>query len=135
MCFKIFQFDFLYFLKLNIVILLRSWGLSPNQRCDVNQADVAPLMSSLAGVSIPVNNVGVLPVDYVSDDDITKARMLRSNAMQISAQYQKSLEQAKQKTIYFIPFGMFLFDIELSNYFLQNKRLFVKYINWCTNYC
>ena len=123
MCFKIFQFDFLYFLKLNIVILLRSWGLSPNQRCDVNQADVAPLMSSLAGVSIPVNNVGVLPVDYVSDDDITKARMLRSNAMQISAQYQKSLEQAKQKTIYFIPFGMFLFDIELSNYFLQNKRL------------
>ena len=110
-------------------MLLRSWGLSPNQRCDVNQADVAPLMSSLAGVSIPVNNVGVLPVDYVSDDDITKARVLLSNAMQISAQYQKSLEQAKQKTIYFIPFGMFLFVIELSNYFLQNKRLFVKYIN------
>merc|ERR1719354_818423 len=87
------------------ILQTETWGLSPNQRCDVNQADVAPLMSSLAGIPVPVNSVGVLPVDYVSDDDITKAQLLLSNARQISAQYVASFSQAKQKSIFFKQFG------------------------------
>ena len=83
----------------------RTWGLSPNKRCDVNQADVAPLMSSLAGIPVPVNSVGVLPIDYVSNDIITKAQLLLSNARQISAQYVASFSQAKQKSIFFKQFG------------------------------
>ena len=34
-------------------------------RAEVHQADLAPLMSTLLGVNIPVNNVGVLPVELI----------------------------------------------------------------------
>ena len=38
-----------------------SWGLSHIVRHDVEQADVAALMSALLGTYWPVNSVGVLP--------------------------------------------------------------------------
>lgn len=37
------------------------WGLSHIVRRDVEQADVAALMSALLGIHWPVNSVGVLP--------------------------------------------------------------------------
>lgn len=39
----------------------RLWDLQGLYRRDVEQADLAPLMSALIGAPIPVNSVGVIP--------------------------------------------------------------------------
>ena len=62
------------------------WGLSHLLRRDVEQADVAALMSALVGIDWPVNSVGVLPdVDptrpgYLSASPEEQARLAFTNA-------------------------------------------------------
>ena len=57
--------------------------MNPEYRHDIDQADIAPLMSSLIGVPIPVNSVGLLPIDVVGVDDRSKAEMMLANAKQV----------------------------------------------------
>uniref|UniRef100_A0A8C4RL38 GPI ethanolamine phosphate transferase 1 n=1 Tax=Erpetoichthys calabaricus TaxID=27687 RepID=A0A8C4RL38_ERPCA len=52
------------------------------------QADVAPLMSSLIGVPLPLNSVGVLPLELLNNTDLFKAESMYSNALQILEQYK-----------------------------------------------
>ncbi|XP_022774432.1 GPI ethanolamine phosphate transferase 1 isoform X4 [Durio zibethinus] len=46
------------------------WGLNGIERVDVNQADIAPLMSTLLGLPCPVNSVGNLPLGYVDMKEV-----------------------------------------------------------------
>lgn len=39
-------------------------------RWDMNQADVAPLLSSLLGQAIPKNSCGKLPKQYLNANDV-----------------------------------------------------------------
>uniref|UniRef100_H2Z1S8 GPI ethanolamine phosphate transferase 1 n=1 Tax=Ciona savignyi TaxID=51511 RepID=H2Z1S8_CIOSA len=82
----------------------RSWGLDPSNRRDVNQADIAPLMSSLVGSPIPVNSVGELPIEYLSMDSKSKSQLLHGNAQQLSEQFIVKMESIKNKTFTFSPF-------------------------------
>jgi phosphatidylinositol glycan class N len=63
------------------------WGLSQVQRHDIRQADIAPLMSHLIGIDLPVNSVGQLPLSYLKADEKAKAEAAFSNARQILEQY------------------------------------------------
>lgn len=54
---------------------------------DIEQADVAPLLSSLIGTSVPVNNFGRLPDAYLNTSRLYLARAMYSNALQMSEQY------------------------------------------------
>uniref|UniRef100_A0A8C8GHS5 GPI ethanolamine phosphate transferase 1 n=1 Tax=Oncorhynchus tshawytscha TaxID=74940 RepID=A0A8C8GHS5_ONCTS len=67
---------------------LQEWQLEGLRRVDVNQADIAPLMSSLIGVPIPLNSVGVLPLQYLNNSDQFKAESMYSNAIQILEQFK-----------------------------------------------
>uniref|UniRef100_A0A673NK21 GPI ethanolamine phosphate transferase 1 n=1 Tax=Sinocyclocheilus rhinocerous TaxID=307959 RepID=A0A673NK21_9TELE len=67
---------------------LKEWGLETSMRVDVNQADIAPLMSSLIGVPFPVNSVGVLPLNYLNNSQHFKAESIYANAIQILEQFR-----------------------------------------------
>ncbi|KAI8930390.1 Phosphatidylinositolglycan class N-domain-containing protein [Entophlyctis helioformis] len=80
------------------------WNLADVQRKDVNQADIAPLMSSLIGVPYPLNSVGVLPIDYLANTDEYKALAAFGNAKQILAQYITKASIKRRTELFFKPF-------------------------------
>ncbi|XP_046492367.1 GPI ethanolamine phosphate transferase 1 isoform X1 [Neodiprion pinetum] len=66
------------------------WGSGVNslkKQVDVEQADIAPLISSLLGIPIPVNNEGVLPMKYLRDENAAyTAGALIANLKQLKHQ-------------------------------------------------
>ncbi|XP_056594734.1 GPI ethanolamine phosphate transferase 1 [Triplophysa dalaica] len=78
---------------------LKEWGLETYRRVDVNQADIAPLMSSLLGVPFPLNSVGVLPLNYLNNSQHFKAESMFANAIQILEQFKVKMAQKKETTI------------------------------------
>lgn len=81
---------------------LKEWGLETYKRVDVNQADIAPLMSSLIGVPFPLNSVGVLPLNYLNNSQHFKAESMYANAIQILEQFRVKMAQKKETTISFL---------------------------------
>ncbi|XP_068712395.1 GPI ethanolamine phosphate transferase 1-like [Montipora foliosa] len=80
------------------------WKLDHLHRNDVNQADIAPLMTSLIGVSFPLNSVGILPVAYLNNTEQYVAENLFMNAQQILAQYEVKEMFRKETSLLFRPF-------------------------------
>ncbi|KAJ3311978.1 Glycosyl phosphatidyl inositol anchor synthesis [Boothiomyces sp. JEL0838] len=77
-----------------------SWRLNSLQRNDVNQADIAPLMSSIIGVAFPKNSVGKLPIPYLKNTDRYKAEAMYANSKGILAQYLiKASKKAKTELV------------------------------------
>ncbi|XP_063779050.1 GPI ethanolamine phosphate transferase 1 isoform X2 [Pseudophryne corroboree] len=86
----------------------KDWKLENVKRLDVNQADVAPLMTALIGVSYPLNSVGILPVEYLNSSSIFKAESMLTNAFQILEQFKVKMKQKKETTLplLFSPFSL-----------------------------
>nr|DBA24635.1 TPA: hypothetical protein GDO54_012262 [Pyxicephalus adspersus] len=82
--------------------LSKEWNLEGIQRTDVNQADVAPLMSALIGVPYPLNSVGILPVEYLNSSSLFKAESMLTNAFQILEQFKVKMAQKKETTLSFL---------------------------------
>uniref|UniRef100_L7M6U1 GPI ethanolamine phosphate transferase 1 n=1 Tax=Rhipicephalus pulchellus TaxID=72859 RepID=L7M6U1_RHIPC len=83
-----------------------AWNLSLYRRVDINQADLAPLMAVLLGVPIPINSLGVLPVEYLNTDWHFRAVALLTNARQILAQF-KQQKQIIEDTTFSLFFRQF----------------------------
>jgi len=80
------------------------WGLGHVRRHDVAQADVAALMSYLAGVEFPANSVGELPLSYLDTDIHEKAEAALVNAQTILEQYRVKEEKKKATELRYAPF-------------------------------
>ncbi|KAG5268150.1 hypothetical protein AALO_G00208790 [Alosa alosa] len=78
------------------------WKLDTLRRVDVNQADIAPLMSSLIGVPIPLNSVGVLPLDFLNNSQHFKAESMYANSIQILEQFKVKMTQKEETTLPFL---------------------------------
>ncbi|GAA5876187.1 hypothetical protein JCM16303_007050 [Sporobolomyces ruberrimus] len=81
----------------------KDWGLNGVRR-DVEQADVAPLMSTLAGMAIPANSAGRTPLDYLDGTPSFRARAAFANANQLLAEAEAKSELKRHHTLSFRPF-------------------------------
>jgi len=98
-------------------------GFNISYRIEVNQADLAPLMSSMIGVNIPVNNVGVLPVDILDLHPHHQVEAMLAQIDQLLAQYlalQQSHKQVFLPSIFHRPFT------KLSEDIIAVKKLDIK---------
>jgi GPI ethanolamine phosphate transferase 1 len=75
------------------------WKLSEYERKDVRQVDIAPLISSLIGIPIPVNSEGVTPLDYFEADSKRKAEAGYLNAKQICSMLARREELWEESSI------------------------------------
>lgn len=69
------------------------WEMDPTTRCDVDQADVAPLGAALLGLPPPRHNFGLLPGEYLSEHPVN----LRSAATIANAEQLLALHELKSK--------------------------------------
>ncbi|KAK4603811.1 hypothetical protein RGQ29_012360 [Quercus rubra] len=86
------------------------WGLNEIERVDVNQANIAPLMSTLVGLPCPVNSVGSLPLDYINMIEIEEVEAVVSNTKQVLNQFLCKSHIKLSNSLYFKPFK------QLANY-------------------
>ncbi|KAH6912468.1 GPI ethanolamine phosphate transferase 1 [Coprinopsis sp. MPI-PUGE-AT-0042] len=91
------------------------WKLGHLFRRDLEQADIAPLMSTLIGANWPVNSVGVLPdtdpsqpgyLDPAGDSEVV-ARAAFTNAKMMLEQYRVKNDIKKQHILWYTPFKAF----------------------------
>ncbi|KAG0585367.1 hypothetical protein M758_2G006200 [Ceratodon purpureus] len=81
-----------------------SWGLKYIERTDINQGDIAPLMSTLLGLPCPLNSVGMLPVEFLSIDKKDQAKAMFGNSKQVLDQVLRKSQLKKATTLFFKPF-------------------------------
>lgn len=80
------------------------WGLDSIQRHDVAQADVAALMTYLAGLDFPVNSVGQLPLEYINADSKEKAMATFANTQVILEMYRVKEERKRAALLRYKPY-------------------------------
>ncbi|GAA5979983.1 hypothetical protein JCM10908_001489 [Rhodotorula pacifica] len=81
----------------------KDWGLKCVRR-DVDQADIAVLMSVLAGVPVPANSAGRVPLDYLDAGPSFRARAAFANAKQLLAEAEAKSNLKKQHALAFRPY-------------------------------
>lgn len=80
------------------------WALDNIERHDVEQADVAALMTYLVGLDFPVNSVGKLPLEYIDASPKEKALAIFANAQEILEMYRVKEEQKQDVQLRYKPF-------------------------------
>jgi phosphatidylinositol glycan class N len=82
----------------------QDWALEGFERVDVNQADIAPLMSTLVGLPCPMNSVGSLPTHYLKLSKADEVEAVLANTKQILNQFLRKSHLKQSSSLYFKPF-------------------------------
>ena len=80
-----------------------NWRLDKIQRRDISQIDITPLASGIIGISIPMNSLGIIPIDILDAPDKVKSNILFSNLMELYEMYKIKNDHAS-KSIVFNPY-------------------------------
>lgn len=83
------------------------WNLDAVRRHDVAQADIAALMSYVAGLDFPANSVGELPLSYLTASVKEKAEASLVNAQGILEMYRVKEDKKASHLMRFQPYGPF----------------------------
>ncbi|KAF7789089.1 hypothetical protein EIP86_000022 [Pleurotus ostreatoroseus] len=84
------------------------WNLNHLLRRDVEQADVAVLMSALLGIDWPANSVGVLPdADHTRPGYLSGSKKEQAEASLVNAECAGYIELKKQHSLLYKPFPYF----------------------------
>ena len=78
------------------------WGLEKIERVDVEQADIAPLITTLFGGAIPINSEGVLPIHYIHYNKGFIATSIETNSRQLYEQVRVKEERIRSTSIPFL---------------------------------
>ncbi|KAK9460147.1 Phosphatidylinositolglycan class N-domain-containing protein [Lipomyces oligophaga] len=82
------------------------WNLNSVKRVDVEQADIAALMTYLVGLKFPANSVGRLPLEYIAAPESQKSSAIVQNAREIVEQYRIKELQLQQHQLNYKPFHL-----------------------------
>ncbi|XP_045536894.1 GPI ethanolamine phosphate transferase 1 [Papilio machaon] len=74
-------------------------NMSSEHRYDIEQADLAPLMSTFLSIPVPVNSIGKLPVDLLNMTLPNRAKAMYSNSKQLLSQYNKKKQDVEDHVI------------------------------------
>ncbi|RDD45993.1 GPI ethanolamine phosphate transferase 1 [Trichoplax sp. H2] len=80
--------------------LASEWKLLGYRRLDIKQIDIPPLMSSLLGIAIPINSMGILPISYLNASKSYIAESTIVNAKQLVAQFEMQRKNKSAGTIF-----------------------------------
>ncbi|XP_030764800.1 GPI ethanolamine phosphate transferase 1 [Sitophilus oryzae] len=86
---------------------LIAWGAgvkANRAQQDVKQIDIAPFLSSLVGLNIPMNSLGVIPLNYLemSKEDLAEVQL--SNTLQLLEIFNVKRRRTEANTLVFIPY-------------------------------
>jgi phosphatidylinositol glycan class N len=84
--------------------LSSGWGLDHIQRHDVQQADVAALITYLLGSEFPASSVGYVPLSYLDADANAKARTSMANTKSLIELYRVKEARKKAEKLRFTPY-------------------------------
>ncbi|XP_032528934.2 GPI ethanolamine phosphate transferase 1-like isoform X1 [Danaus plexippus] len=79
-----------------------NYEMSLDNRHDINQADLTPLMSTLLSIPVPVNSIGQLPSELLNMTLPNKAKAIYSNCIQMISQYNKKRMDIESSAISFL---------------------------------
>ncbi|CAB3240049.1 unnamed protein product [Arctia plantaginis] len=74
-------------------------GMSLEHRFDINQVDLAPLMSTILSIPVPVNSKGKLSTEILNMSLANKSKAMYSNARQLASQYNKKRLQVEENAL------------------------------------
>jgi len=97
------------------------WHLDHVERNDVAQADIAVLMTYLAGIPFPVNSVGRLPLSYIDADESGQAEAMLVNAHEILKMYRVKERRTIARKLWYVPFAGLADHRDLSWYTRQKQ--------------
>ncbi|KAK7206563.1 GPI ethanolamine phosphate transferase 1 [Myxozyma melibiosi] len=82
------------------------WELNSVKRVDVEQADIASLMTFLVGLQYPANSVGRLPLEFLDASVSVKSKAIVANAKAILEQYRIKEAQVESSELNFKPYPL-----------------------------